>query len=82
MNLNRENIQNIPYLNTFKIENESKNSKWLLSDTSVRLMFSEPVGSVKPNVNNEYKTNVASVRIRHQISLLCPAQAFPVPAHR
>lgn len=42
----------------------------------------EPVGSVKPNVNIGDKGNIANGRVKHQIDLLCPAQAFPVPAHR
>lgn len=45
-------------------------------------LFTEPVGSVKPNVNIGDKTNLATVKLTESISLLCPAQAFPMPAFR
>lgn len=42
----------------------------------------EPVGSVAPNVNINDKVNVKFVRIGNDLSILCPAQAYPMPAHR
>lgn len=42
----------------------------------------EPVGSVAPNVNIGDKTNIATVRIGNSCNILCPAQAYPMPAFR
>lgn len=45
-------------------------------------MSIEPVGSVAPNVNLGDKTMLANVRIGNDLSILCPAQAYPMPAFR
>lgn len=44
--------------------------------------ISEPISSTKPNVNIGDKTNIANIRLHHQISLLCPVQSYPIPAFR
>lgn len=54
---------------------------WNRNDRNIKLL-SEPVGSVKPNVNIGDRANIATVGVHHEISLLCPAQAFPMPAFR
>lgn len=66
-----------------KRENFIESEISILSFHKFYILFNiEPVGSVKPNVNIGDKTNIANIRIHHQINLLCPAQAFPVPAYR
>ena len=42
----------------------------------------EPVGSVAPKVNSYSKFDEITVRHGHTLSILCPAQSFPVPAFR
>lgn len=47
--------------------------------------YSEPIGSVAPKVNiaNEVSTlTMIRVRLMHTITLMCPAQAYPVPVFR
>lgn len=50
--------------------------------TQIPNISTEPVGSVAPNVNIGDKTSIANVRIGNNISILCPAQAYPMPAFR
>lgn len=70
-----------PYLNI------SNNSSFPSKNQSFKnfMIFGhsiEPISSTKPNVNIGDKSNIANVRVRHQISLLCPVQSYPIPAFR
>lgn len=42
----------------------------------------EPVGSVAPKINIADKGNIAAVYLNDDISIVCPAQAFPIAAFR
>ena len=46
------------------------------------MLIAEPIGSSPPNVPKGLKGNIYSFTEKSQISLTCPAQAFPVPAFR
>lgn len=41
----------------------------------------EPVGSVAPKVSVADELTVARVTLDHSISILCPAQSYPVPRY-
>lgn len=56
---------------------------WLLIKSYTWLhAFLEPVGSVSPKINSISKFDELSVHIGHTLSILCPAQSFPVPSFR
>lgn len=42
----------------------------------------EPVGSVKPKINVQDKLQTREISQGIGIALLCPAQSYPIPAHR
>lgn len=44
--------------------------------------FLEPVGSVAPKINTADKGNIATVGLGQNISILCPAQSYPIAAFR
>lgn len=44
--------------------------------------FIEPVGSVSPKLTTGDKTRNIDIRRKQNITLLCPAQAYPVPVFR
>lgn len=46
----------------------------------IRLL--EPVGSVPPKVNSHAKFDELTIANGATLSILCPAQSFPVPSHR
>lgn len=46
------------------------------------LILLEPVGSVLPTFNAADKLNFQSVKGKHFVTLLCPAQSYPVPTFR
>lgn len=74
------NVQWI-YLNSNNI-NRKKYKKLFRICNKILQNISEPIGSVKPNVNDIYKTNIASGGIHRQISLTCPAMSYPIPSFR
>ncbi|XP_030242127.1 Down syndrome cell adhesion molecule-like protein Dscam2 isoform X29 [Drosophila navojoa] len=53
-----------------------------LSATKGRLVITEPVGSVGPKLTSGDDSRTTKVQLSHSITLLCPAQAFPVPFYR
>nr|NP_001036494.1 down syndrome cell adhesion molecule 1, isoform BF [Drosophila melanogaster]ABI31045.1 down syndrome cell adhesion molecule 1, isoform BF [Drosophila melanogaster] len=53
-----------------------------LSATKGRLVITEPVGSVKPKINVQDKLQTREISQGIGIALLCPAQSYPIPAHR
>ncbi|KAK5645477.1 hypothetical protein RI129_006777 [Pyrocoelia pectoralis] len=53
-----------------------------LSATKGRLVITEPIGSVKPTFNSVDKINSFESGILKSVTLLCPAQAYPVPLQR
>ncbi|XP_070066211.1 cell adhesion molecule Dscam1 isoform X2 [Drosophila virilis] len=56
-----------------------------LSATKGRLVITEPVGSVSPQLNgngNQEHITLTRVPLNHSVSLMCPAQAYPVPFFR
>ncbi|XP_039283560.1 Down syndrome cell adhesion molecule-like protein Dscam2 isoform X27 [Nilaparvata lugens] len=53
-----------------------------LSATKGRLVITEPVGSVKPKFSGFVDGIKMEMRQKSQITLLCPAQGFPVPMYR
>ncbi len=46
------------------------------------LGYAEPIGSSPPNVPKDSKGNIYSFTQSSQVSLTCPAQAFPIAAFR
>lgn len=42
----------------------------------------EPVGSVGPRVNKNDNLNSDTIHQGKEVTLLCPAQAYPVPFYR
>ncbi|XP_049290912.1 Down syndrome cell adhesion molecule-like protein Dscam2 isoform X19 [Anopheles funestus] len=53
-----------------------------LSATKGRLVITEPIGSVAPRLTSGDAMRVQVERSIANITLLCPAQSFPVPAFR
>ncbi|XP_046962710.1 Down syndrome cell adhesion molecule-like protein Dscam2 isoform X23 [Vanessa cardui] len=53
-----------------------------LSATKGRLVITEPVGRVSPKFTTTDKSRAFDANERENITLLCPAQAFPAPAFR
>uniref|UniRef100_A0A182I5H2 Uncharacterized protein n=1 Tax=Anopheles arabiensis TaxID=7173 RepID=A0A182I5H2_ANOAR len=53
-----------------------------LSATKGRLVITEPLASVAPRLTSGDKSRNVDIREAHNITLLCPAQSFPVPAFR
>ncbi|XP_070066223.1 cell adhesion molecule Dscam1 isoform X27 [Drosophila virilis] len=53
-----------------------------LSATKGRLVITEPVGSVSPKINTGEDYNHIKGRSALDLSLLCPAQAYPQPFYR
>ncbi|XP_032292782.1 cell adhesion molecule Dscam1 isoform X33 [Drosophila virilis] len=53
-----------------------------LSATKGRLVITEPVGSVGPRLTSGDDSRTTKVQLSNSITLLCPAQAFPVPFYR
>ncbi|XP_070851130.1 cell adhesion molecule Dscam1 isoform X13 [Drosophila suzukii] len=53
-----------------------------LSATKGRLVITEPVGSVKPKINVQDKLQTREISRGIGFALLCPAQSYPIPAHR
>ncbi|XP_039227474.1 Down syndrome cell adhesion molecule-like protein Dscam2 isoform X10 [Drosophila yakuba] len=56
-----------------------------LSATKGRLVITEPVGSVSPQLNgngNQEHITLTRVPMMGSVSLMCPAQAYPVPFFR
>ncbi|XP_017467250.1 PREDICTED: Down syndrome cell adhesion molecule-like protein Dscam2 isoform X35 [Rhagoletis zephyria] len=53
-----------------------------LSATKGRLVITEPVGSVAPNVNMHDKMDFGIRKSNTSLSLLCPAQGYPMPAFK
>jgi len=44
--------------------------------------FQEPVGSVGPKLTSGDDSRTVKVKIEASVTLLCPAQAYPVPVYR
>lgn len=42
----------------------------------------EPVGAKAPTLSSDVKWSGIERQVNHSFALLCPAQAFPVPASR
>jgi hypothetical protein len=53
-----------------------------LSATKGRLVITEPVGSVKPKFPTMDKSHAFESLQGNSVTLLCPAQAYPVPSIR
>ncbi|XP_065340879.1 cell adhesion molecule Dscam1 isoform X34 [Cloeon dipterum] len=53
-----------------------------LSATKGRLVITEPVGSVLPKFPTMDKSRTFDTKLDHSLTILCPAQAFPVPSYR
>nr|XP_017031913.1 Down syndrome cell adhesion molecule-like protein Dscam2 isoform X16 [Drosophila kikkawai] len=53
-----------------------------LSATKGRLVITEPVGSVAPKVEIKDKLGIFVAKFNRSMALLCPAQAYPMPAYR
>ncbi|XP_068973077.1 cell adhesion molecule Dscam1 isoform X6 [Bombus flavifrons] len=53
-----------------------------LSATKGRLVITEPVGSVRPKFPTMDNSRGFVSTVEHALTLLCPAQGFPVPSHR
>uniref|UniRef100_A0A6P4EI55 Down syndrome cell adhesion molecule-like protein Dscam2 isoform X44 n=1 Tax=Drosophila rhopaloa TaxID=1041015 RepID=A0A6P4EI55_DRORH len=53
-----------------------------LSATKGRLVITEPVGSVGPRLTSGDKTRNVDIALKGSGTLLCPAQAYPVPFFR
>jgi len=50
--------------------------------TLSRVLPLEPVGSVKPKINVQDKLQTREISRGIGFALLCPAQSYPIPAHR
>jgi hypothetical protein len=46
------------------------------------LVALEPVGSVSPKISTGDDLKNVKVRLNESISLMCPAQAFPIPVYK
>lgn len=46
------------------------------------MKFTEPVGSVSPRLTSGDKTRNIDIHYNKSATLLCPAQAYPVPFFR
>ncbi|XP_055593975.1 cell adhesion molecule Dscam2 isoform X24 [Uranotaenia lowii] len=53
-----------------------------LSATKGRLVITEPVGSVAPRLTSGDESRKLLVKYRANVTMLCPAQSFPVPVFR
>ncbi|XP_055593987.1 cell adhesion molecule Dscam2 isoform X35 [Uranotaenia lowii] len=53
-----------------------------LSATKGRLVITEPLASIAPRLTSGDKSRNLEVRSHENITLLCPAQSFPVPVFR
>ncbi|KRF79711.1 cell adhesion molecule Dscam1 isoform X4 [Drosophila virilis] len=53
-----------------------------LSATKGRLVITEPVGSVGPRLTSGDESRILKVNMEQSATLLCPAQAYPVPFFR
>ncbi|KAK3923288.1 Down syndrome cell adhesion molecule-like protein Dscam2 [Frankliniella fusca] len=53
-----------------------------LSATKGRLVITEPVGASSPKFSTVESSRGLKVRLGEPMTLLCPAQAFPVPMYR
>ncbi|XP_033154251.1 Down syndrome cell adhesion molecule-like protein Dscam2 isoform X43 [Drosophila mauritiana] len=53
-----------------------------LSATKGRLVITEPVGSVGPKLTSGDDSRTVRIRQEDSVTLLCPAQAYPVPVYR
>nr|XP_017031931.1 Down syndrome cell adhesion molecule-like protein Dscam2 isoform X35 [Drosophila kikkawai] len=53
-----------------------------LSATKGRLVITEPVGSVGPRLTSGDESRILRVNLAAGATLLCPAQAYPVPFYR
>ncbi|XP_043064027.1 Down syndrome cell adhesion molecule-like protein Dscam2 isoform X31 [Drosophila ficusphila] len=53
-----------------------------LSATKGRLVITEPVGSVGPKLTSGDDSRTVKVKLEASVTLLCPAQAYPVPVYR
>ncbi|XP_055624206.1 cell adhesion molecule Dscam2 isoform X48 [Toxorhynchites rutilus septentrionalis] len=53
-----------------------------LSATKGRLVITEPVGSVAPRLTSGDESRKQVVRLHQNVTMLCPAQSFPVPVFR
>ncbi|XP_059225656.1 cell adhesion molecule Dscam2 isoform X20 [Stomoxys calcitrans] len=53
-----------------------------LSATKGRLVITEPVGSVAPKVDINDKVKISIIKSEASLSLVCPAQGYPMPAFR
>ncbi|XP_065720068.2 cell adhesion molecule Dscam1 isoform X46 [Drosophila suzukii] len=53
-----------------------------LSATKGRLVITEPVGSVGPRLTSGDDSRTVKVKLEASVTLLCPAQAYPVPVYR
>ncbi|XP_054089355.1 cell adhesion molecule Dscam2 isoform X48 [Zeugodacus cucurbitae] len=53
-----------------------------LSATKGRLVITEPVGSVSPRLTSGDKTRNVDIALGASQTMLCPAQAYPVPMFR
>lgn len=42
----------------------------------------EPIGTVAPKVDLKDKVAISLTRIGYELSLICPAQGYPMPAFR
>ncbi|XP_014598807.1 PREDICTED: Down syndrome cell adhesion molecule-like protein Dscam2 isoform X22 [Polistes canadensis] len=53
-----------------------------LSATKGRLVITEPVASTRPKFSSLHDSQTFKVSLGGAMTLLCPAQGFPVPLHR
>ncbi|XP_026835368.1 Down syndrome cell adhesion molecule-like protein Dscam2 isoform X13 [Drosophila erecta] len=53
-----------------------------LSATKGRLVITEPVGSVGPKLTSGDDSRTVKIKLEASVTLLCPAQAYPVPVYR
>ncbi|XP_039227489.1 Down syndrome cell adhesion molecule-like protein Dscam2 isoform X24 [Drosophila yakuba] len=53
-----------------------------LSATKGRLVITEPVGSVGPRLTSGDDSRTVKIKLEASVTLLCPAQAYPVPVYR
>jgi len=55
---------------------------WSESLWNIMIYVSEPISGAAPRVALIQKTNIEYVRLGEIVSIMCPAQGFPVPAFR
>lgn len=46
------------------------------------MTFLEPVGSVSPKLTSGDKSRTVESKLDKNLTMLCPAQAYPVPFYR